>query len=275
MASLVAQWNDMVSAVEPVVHKWFDYAEPHPSTRGFPLTDLNTSLLLIVGYVVMLVVGIPVMKSVEKPFQLKGFKLFHNLFLFALSAYMCGETIRQAILGNYSLFGNDIENGDEPHAKGMARIVYIFYISKYYEFVDTLIMVLCKKFNQVSVLHVYHHLSIALVWHFIARYAPGGDAYFSVILNSFVHTVMYGYYLASSQGITVVKVIKPYITTLQMTQFVCMLIQSIYDTIYPCKYPVALVKLLGWYMISLLILFGNFFVQSYLKKPKNKKTKTN
>nr|BCB67644.1 C18/C20 elongase [Parietichytrium sp.] len=265
-------WDDVVGRVETGVDQWMDGAKPYALTDGLPMMDVSTMLAFEVGYMAMLLFGIPIMKQMEKPFELKTIKLLHNLFLFGLSLYMCVETIRQAILGGYKVFGNDMEKGTESHAQGMSRIVYVFYVSKAYEFLDTAIMILCKKFNQVSFLHVYHHATIFAIWWAIAKYAPGGDAYFSVILNSFVHTVMYAYYFFSSQGFGFVKPIKPYITTLQMTQFMAMLVQSLYDYLFPCDYPQALVQLLGVYMITLLALFGNFFVQSYLKKPKKSKT---
>ena len=44
-------------------------------------------------------------------------------------------------------------------------------------------------------LHVYHHASISFIWWMITHTAPGGDAYFSAALNSFVHVLMYTYYL--------------------------------------------------------------------------------
>lgn len=40
--------------------------------------------------------------------------------------------------------------------------------------------------EQVSVLHVYHHATISFIWWMITYTAPGGDAYFSAALNSFV-----------------------------------------------------------------------------------------
>lgn len=49
--------------------------------------------------------------------------------------------------------------------------------------------------RQVTLLHVYHHASISFIWWMITNTAPGGDAYFSAALNSFVHVVMYLYYL--------------------------------------------------------------------------------
>eukprot|EP00662_Eupelagonemidae_sp_cell21_P003646 gene3646-13026_t len=76
--------------------------------------------------------------------------------------------------------------------------VYIFYLSKFWEYQDTLIMVLRKKFNQVSFLHVYHHSSISVVvWSYL-RYSGGGDEYLAVALNSFVHVLLYSHYLATT-----------------------------------------------------------------------------
>lgn len=51
---------------------------------------------------------------------------------------------------------------------------------------------------QVSFLHVYHHASISLIWWMITYSAPGGDAYFSAALNSFVHVLMYCYYFTAA-----------------------------------------------------------------------------
>lgn len=48
-----------------------------------------------------------------------------------------------------------------------------FIMLRAVEFVETITFVLRKKFNQISFLHVYHHVStLCLVWLFI-RNAPG------------------------------------------------------------------------------------------------------
>lgn len=38
-----------------------------------------------------------------------------------------------------------------------------------------IIMLLKRNLRQVTVLHVYHHVSIAFIWWMIAHHAPGGD----------------------------------------------------------------------------------------------------
>ncbi len=45
----------------------------------------------------------------------------------------------------------------------MGRLLYLFYCSKLFDFVDTLIIILGKKWKQLSLLHVYHHFSVFAV----------------------------------------------------------------------------------------------------------------
>lgn len=100
-----------------------------------------------------------------------------------------------------------------------------FYFSKLPEFVDTFIMLLKRNYHQVSFLHVYHHSSIFLIWWLVTFLAPTGEAWYSAMLNSFIHVIMYGYYFAAAIGFRGVDFVKRYITMMQMTQFVTMMIQ--------------------------------------------------
>lgn len=60
-----------------------------------------------------------------------------------------------------------------------------------YEFVDTLIMILKKNERQISFLHVYHHATTFFpCWWSVMNFAPGGDTYFTCVLNSGVHVIM-------------------------------------------------------------------------------------
>lgn len=45
----------------------------------------------------------------------------------------------------------------------MANVLWLFYMSKILDFMDTLFIVLGKKWEQLSFLHVYHHTTIFLV----------------------------------------------------------------------------------------------------------------
>jgi elongation of very long chain fatty acids protein 4 len=208
-------------------------------------------------------------------------------------------------LASRRFWGNGVDRS--PKGDGMARIVYIFYLSKFVEFGDTVIMVgggnarldardsrrvahvartaqaLKKNYHQITWLHVYHHWSISIIWHIIARVAPGGDAYFSTALNSFIHVIMYAYYCWSAlyskkdksgapakPNWTEPAFYKKYITSMQMLQFVSMMAQALYDIVVPNPYPRFLAWTLFIYMITMLALFGNFFTKSYSKSKAGK-----
>ncbi|KAI3637323.1 hypothetical protein MIR68_004648 [Amoeboaphelidium protococcarum] len=226
----------------------------------------------------------------------------HNLFLLALSMYMALNVGYEAFVNRgYSLFNNPSE---EVHAaRGLSKALWLFYFSKVFEFMDTFIMVLKQNWRQISFLHLYHHASIFAVWWLTIFVAPTGEAYFSAILNSLIHVVMYGYYFLSACGYgkpekkdvisQMVKTVKPYITLGQMTQFCCMMFQATYDismaTVFQSPgdarsqlplhsqrlqddgtyrtgtfaYPLGLTVMLWVYMWTMLALFGNFYVKNY------------
>jgi hypothetical protein len=140
----------------------------------------------------------------------------------------------------YSLLNGVIEAGYTPFAfvvpvdrsvKGsyFAWILWIHYHSKYLEYFDTLFMLLRNKpssIAQVNLLHVVHHAVMGPMIWLILAYEPGGSSYFGPCLNSLVHTVMYFYYFISSFGYQ--PWWKKYITKMQMTQFVLILIHALY-----------------------------------------------
>jgi elongation of very long chain fatty acids protein 4 len=256
------------SALPPAWNQWIDASlkHQHPLAKDLPLMNPFHVILIIAAYLISLPVGRAIMKN-RKRLELKGFSMLHNSFLIVLSLYMCVESLRQAWSLGYGVAGNPVEET----AKGLplARVLWIFYFSKILEFVDTWIMILKKNDHQISFLHVYHHSTIFFIWWVVVYYAPGGDSYFSAAQNSFVHVWMYLYYLLASLGVEVVY--KKYITVMQMTQFLINLGQALYDMVVPTPFPANLAKMLFFYMISLLILFGNFYVKSG-RQPRRAKT---
>jgi len=249
-----------------------------PATAKLPLIASPTPVVLCcAGYLVVVGLGVLAIRwskatpLAKDPFPLRVLVILHNSFLFALSALMCGGLITEAIRNNYSLWKNKYD----PDEVAMARFIYIFYVSKLYEFGDTFIMLLKRNIRQITVLHIYHHSSISLIWWLIAYHAPGGEAYFSAALNSWVHVVMYLYYLLSAViGKDPSRRRKylwwgRYLTMMQMGQFVINMIESRVITIGEPQYPVFLSNLLFYYMISLLALFANFYIQKYGKSRSN------
>ena len=126
-----------------------------------------------------------------------------------------------------------------------------------------------KKFNQVSFLHVVHHGIMPLsVWPG-ARYVPGGHASFFGLLNTFVHIVMYFYYMMSAMGPQYQKYLwwKQHLTTLQMIQFVGIMVHGFQLVFYDdCDFPWQFSYYIGAHAILFFVLFSQFYIVNYLKK---------
>jgi fatty acid elongase 3 len=75
--------------------------------------------------------------------------------------------------------------------------MYIYYLSKFPELIDTIILVLKKK--NIIFLHWYHHaIVILMVWGW--GESRMGVTIFGLLFNTFVHIWMYWYYFASCLG---------------------------------------------------------------------------
>lgn len=74
---------------------------------------------------------------------------------------------------------------------------YLYFLGKIFDMVETMLFVLRKKFKQVSLLHVYHHVAILLGSYASLLIMPGGHSTMLGILNTFVHVIMYTYYFVT------------------------------------------------------------------------------
>lgn len=65
------------------------------------------------------------------------------------------------------------------------------------DFMDTFFIVYRGSWSQFSFLHIYHHTSIFLTYWAITLIGADGDIYFTIVANSFIHFLMYFYYLCT------------------------------------------------------------------------------
>ncbi len=144
------------------------------------------------------------------------------------------------------------------------RIAFWFYISKYYEFFDTFLLYLNGK--TPIFLQKYHHIGAVLSWHF--KYFYKVDAiWLTTLLNSFVHTIMYSYYLGCLLKINKVRLIRQYMTTMQLCQFF-----MLYLNCYIYRPPIEtwrnylVITFVGIYGAGLVYLFGKFYYVNYINK---------
>lgn len=116
---------------------------------------------------------------------------------------------------------------------------------------------------QVSVLHVFHHLLMMWAWVYVCKLECGGDAWFGAFCNSLVHVFMYTYYALAQLGVSCPW--KIYLTKLQLLQFVICMIHSGY-VLYKGNMPPGLPLVQAFVMMSMLVLFTQFYMKTYAKK---------
>nr|XP_018906890.1 PREDICTED: elongation of very long chain fatty acids protein AAEL008004-like [Bemisia tabaci] len=151
------------------------------------------------------------------------------------------------------------------------KVGWHFMFSKFLDFFDTVFFVLRKKQSQVSFLHVYHHANMALVvWAYI-KYSRGSYGPLVTILNTFIHAVMYGYYLLAALGPQVQKNLwwKQHLTRIQLAQFIIVMSYLLGLLIFNCELSKAEATFMFLDCSSFFFLFLNFYRKAYLKSAKN------
>jgi fatty acid elongase 3 len=76
---------------------------------------------------------------------------------------------------------------------------FVYYLSKYYELADTALQLIQGKTPPNYFLHVFHHsIVIIMCWSWISSGAS--MQFIGLLVNCFVHTVMYYYFYLKSLG---------------------------------------------------------------------------
>ncbi|EPY24398.1 elongation of very long chain fatty acids protein 4 [Angomonas deanei] len=136
--------------------------------------------------------------------------------------------------------------------------IFVHYMTKYLDMFDTVFMVLRKKEEQLSLLHLYHHLTIGFIWGVLLQNGiANGTAFFGAWINSFVHSLMYFHYLFTSLGYT--NPFKKYLTQIQMFQFALCILHAVLAVALDRQIPFSFAILQLCYHMTLLYLFMNFY----------------
>eukprot|EP00794_Sanderia_malayensis_P018161 gene18161-19974_t len=247
-------WAESIS--DPRVANWFLIPSPIPT------------LVSVIFYLLFVKwIGPKLMES-RQPFSLKYPLIAYNAFVMFLNLYILVELVVGAINARYGFPCAPVDYTDNPVNVRIAAAIWWYYFSKIIEFADTVFFVLRKRNAQISFLHVYHHATMPLLWWIGTKWVPGGLSVFAASLNSFVHVIMYCYYGLTVFGPAIQKYLwwKHYLTQLQLLQFNIALFLSLYGWYTECPFPTWMYHTLSLYMISYIILFGNFYVQAYIKQ---------
>ncbi|XP_055321846.1 elongation of very long chain fatty acids protein 7 isoform X2 [Sitodiplosis mosellana] len=242
---------------DPRVNDWPMMSSPIP-TIGLCLfyAYFNKSLM-------------PKIMANRKPFDLRNILVVYNLFQTVFSIWIFYEYLASGWWGHYSFKCQPVDYSNSPLALRMAATCWWYYIAKFTEFFDTFFFNLRKKTEHVSTLHVIHHGCMPFSVWLGLKFAPGGHSTFFAMLNTFVHIVMYFYYMIAAMGPKYQKYIwwKKYLTAFQMVQFVAIFIHQFQLLFRECDYPKGFMIWIGLHGAMFLFLFSDFYKTKYTSKP--------
>jgi len=270
-------YNNAMDKIGAAIINWSDPSGTWQADReGWWLCDFRSAITVAIIYVTFVLVGSTVMKSGVPAIDPYPIKFVYNVSQIFLCAYMTIEAGFLAYRSGYSWVPcNAFDKTDPP----LANLLWLFYISKVWDFWDTIFIVLGKKWRQLSFLHVYHHTTIFLFYWLNANVMYDGDVYLTILLNGFIHTVMYTYYFICMHtkdpktGKSLPIWWKSSLTSFQLLQFTLMMSQATYLVFHGCDQLSLRVTIVYFvYILSLFFLFAQFFVQSYLTPKKKSKT---
>jgi len=253
-----------------------------------PLYNVASPIIGISLYFIMIVVLKKLIPD-KSPFDdskfVKYFAVLHNSILCLISLAMLIGILDAAYdraleAGAFDLICSQYFGKKVLHGK-VGFWLYIYYLSKYYEMIDTLILLV--KGKKVSFLHSYHHaVMTGLTWSWV-YYGWLEGSWWCVLVNSIIHFFMYLYYTMATVGYDVWW--KKYLTSGQIFQFMTGLVYVqvfLYYYFKNLKFSISGAEYISWTIgcggnlgaalaahavnLSFFFLFIQFYFQTYKKK---------
>lgn len=249
------------------VNEWRFVAGETPLS-AFHYQVIAISLYLTVTYTLQRVM------AHRKPLEIPKFLFFHNITL-SLASFVLGTWLTYRLIYRYvtELTLHELVCSRSIYEDGhMQMIYYINMFFKVWEFLDTWLLAIRKK--PIAFLHAYHHAAtLFLTWAQQSEHS--GCQWVPIVINLWVHVLMYYYYAMSALRIRVWW--KKYLTKLQILQFVTdVSIVGYAYTIFIINgfdpnacYGTSRGAIIGLSILfSYLLLFIRFYVSTYIRKPK-------
>ncbi|KAG4081199.1 hypothetical protein HA402_003226 [Bradysia odoriphaga] len=228
------------------------------------------TVYLSVAYLIGAFGGAYLMRN-RKPYKLNGLLAVWNILLSIMSIWAFCRTIPEFInhlTGENGLYHTVCEW--THHTGASALWGFVIMVSKVFEFGDTAFIVLRKQ--ELKFIHYYHHVVTAISWAYMYPFYEPIQMWF-VVMNAFVHSLMYPYYALRAMKISVPKVIAMAITSVQILQMFAGVFVNAYSIwlMYIVGSPAdcpdrtergVLICSIIYFIFS--ILFFHFFITNYI-----------
>ncbi|KAJ2362925.1 hypothetical protein IW150_006875 [Coemansia sp. RSA 2607] len=198
---------------------------------------------------------------------LKRLVVVHNLVLAVYSLWTFVDFIPAVVqnVSEHGLKGGFCDNQWTLWNRKLLAHGFLFYLSKYYEFIDTAIIL--AKGRPAGRLQTFHHSGAVFIMWF-GNYVQSPYLSFFVFENSIIHSLMYTYYTLTALGFKPPG--KQILTTLQISQFYIALSAGFVYALLPgCQDRPQKVFTYVFiaYIIELIRLFTQFARKTYGPKP--------
>ncbi|XP_024942674.1 elongation of very long chain fatty acids protein AAEL008004 isoform X2 [Cephus cinctus] len=201
----------MIEKADVRTNDWFLIHSPIP-----------LGLILISYLYFVLGCGPRYMKN-RQPLSLKTYIKYYNIFQIVVNALLVYYVATSGWTTHINFGCVPFDYGTDPISIRLTHVIYWTFIVKIIDLSETAVFIFRKKNNQISGLHLYHHVTTCLFAWLSCKYWTSYMGSLTLLINCGVHVIMYTYYLLSSTGKPsiqgVLKVIKPYITIVQMVRY--------------------------------------------------------
>jgi len=221
----MAYWCSVPALRDWGIDRWFrEAAEDGPySHAGGPWAEVGWGPITVVtmAYFFAIFAGVRAMER-RPPVQKRIFEymIIYNAMQVFASAILGFNLWREAFRLRFPYpWGNALDASPTSYRLGM--LLWCQYHRTQLELVDTLFVILRKKFHQMSFLHIFLRLVHTWGWFFVCRYACGGDSYFPAAVNCSCQFVVYLYYtlsLINARGVPFVR--RARVSEVQVMQFI-------------------------------------------------------
>ncbi|XXQ29993.1 Elongation of fatty acids protein [Plasmodiophora brassicae] len=177
----------------------------------------GVALMGCIFYIVTMKAFWPSKSDTRRPIS-RVIVFLHNILLMVFSIWIFLSTapdlfkyfIRASSWSDFALTAYQDAEWDQ-----FAPFASAFYLSKFYEFIDTWIIL--YKRGRPEMLQMFHHVgAVITMWADVVTKCPA--TWIFVVFNSFIHTFMYAYYALTSLHIR--PPWKMMITAMQIMQFI-------------------------------------------------------
>ncbi|XP_023015132.1 very long chain fatty acid elongase AAEL008004 [Leptinotarsa decemlineata] len=248
-----------------ILEKNADPRVKHWTLMGSPVP----TLVIIAIYLALILVILPAYMKNRKPFNLKTTIKCYNVFQILSCIFIIYTMYTAGWAQGEIKFGcAPVDYSNNPNPVKLLGAFYWIYLLKMVELIETVFFILRKKSNQVSPLHIYHHASTYLLTYIGCKFVGGGMASFPVMVNSFIHVLMYTYYYLSSLGPEWQKKLapwKPRLTIAQMLQFTLLIFHALTALPSSCKIPKQFLLIYLPNVVIIYKMFYDFYMKSYKK----------